>query len=211
VNTLFIIWLVIAAISITAYFIFNANSEPEEDFEDEFEFQAVTIAFNESEACEPVKKLAGRRLISDASPLLPLTDCTAKNCNCTYRHYDDRRQGCQRLDDKSVIKRLYRGTEQRVEQRGRREEDAPDDILADTFENYRGKAYETHSDTYYDYVDQTGSMQALAEREDASESEGPVRHDSHNPAAVAPFTPAETSQDSAPISPVKKKSGRSRS
>ena len=43
-------------------------------------------------ACESVKLLNDRRLLSDEAPLIPLPDCNIQQCTCRYAHFDDRRQ-----------------------------------------------------------------------------------------------------------------------
>jgi hypothetical protein len=216
-NTLLIIWLVIAVIAVTYFFVSNANSEPEEDEDEQEKFPAVIIAFDEAEACPSVKELAGRRLLSTEAPLLPLIDCTSRECTCTYRHYVDRRGGSRRVDEKSVVRRRFGGEEKRVKQRGRR----AGDIMEDTFEQEKEEVYETHTDTYYDYVDRTGLMNAMAEKEaedsasESSEQTSPEQtssdQDSSDQSRVMTFTPARSDHDSPADSPGEKKSGRSRS
>jgi hypothetical protein len=225
-NTLLIIWLVIAVIAITAYFVSNANTDPEEEEEQE-KYPAVIIVFDEAEACPSVMGLAGQRLLSTEAPLLPLIDCTSRECTCTYRHYIDRRGGSRRFNEKSVVKRLHKGIEMRVRQRGRRAED----LMEDTFKQTQDPVYETHTDTYYDYIDRTGLFKAMAAKEaedstrDSSDQDPsdqtPSDQDPYNQApsdqapsdqaSVATFTPATSNQRLAPASSDQKKSGQSRS
>lgn len=211
-STLFIIWLIVAVISITAYFISNVNSDPEEDEEEQEKYPAVIIAFDEAEACPSVKELAGQRLLSTEAPLLPLIDCTSRECACIYRHYIDRRGGSRRVDEKSVINRRYGGDEKRVKQRGRRAAD----IMEDTFEQTQDQVFDTHADTYYEYVDRTGLMKAMANREAEESASESSNQDSPDLAStdqdkVATITPATTRPDAATVSPGEKKSGQGRS
>ena len=47
------------------------------------------------ECCEAAKRLKGKRLLSKSAPSLPLPECRAADCQCTYEHFADRR-----LDDR---------------------------------------------------------------------------------------------------------------
>jgi hypothetical protein len=229
-STLLIIWLVIAVISVTYFFVSNANSEPEEDEGEgegeESEYPAVRIVFSESDACSAVRKFAGQRLLSSEAPLLPLADCTQRECTCTYHHFEDRRLGSRRVDETSVVKRCYDGSEKRVAQRGRRAEDA----MEDTFEQ-EVEAFETHADTYYDYVDRTGLMKAMAKKEaedlaadssdqgsseqgssdQGSSDQAPLDQAPLDQEKIAPFTPPSSNEHLPPASSAQKKSGQSRS
>jgi len=42
------------------------------------------------DACEAVMKLHGMRYLSAEAPALPLAACD-QNCNCKFKHFDDRR------------------------------------------------------------------------------------------------------------------------
>jgi hypothetical protein len=46
--------------------------------------------------CDAVKRLQGRRFLSEEAPMLPLPECTAGSCCCRYEHHDDRRQDLRR-------------------------------------------------------------------------------------------------------------------
>lgn len=51
-------------------------------------------------ACEAVRSLDGKRLLSEDAPMLPLTDCPqATQCTCRYRHFQDRRTDNRRDED----------------------------------------------------------------------------------------------------------------
>ena len=52
------------------------------------------------EACEAVRRLAGRRFLSEDAPRLPLDECQCvEGCRCVYRHYSDRRTEVRRDAD----------------------------------------------------------------------------------------------------------------
>ena len=62
-------------------------------------YRAVQIHSQARDACAAVQALAGRRFLSDEVPKLPLEDCDAAECRCTYRLYDDRRADVRRSSD----------------------------------------------------------------------------------------------------------------
>ena len=58
-------------------------------------YHAVSIRF-ERWPCRAAKEYAGRRLLADEAPKLPLPDCDAAECRCRFVHYKDRRCGRDR-------------------------------------------------------------------------------------------------------------------
>ena len=75
-------------------------------------------------ACEAAHLLKDIRLLSAEAPRLPLATCDRPaNCGCTYRHFDDRRQGPRRDDEYATIPRKYTGGLERRRWRGRRDSD----------------------------------------------------------------------------------------
>src|SRR5579862_3975309 len=48
------------------------------------------------QACGAVAELSGRKWLSAEAPQLPIKGCDAKQCDCRYRHYDDRRSADRR-------------------------------------------------------------------------------------------------------------------
>jgi hypothetical protein len=54
------------------------------------------------QACPAVVAVHGVRLLSAEAPRLPLSDCTlSADCQCTFRHHDDRRAGPRRARDRN--------------------------------------------------------------------------------------------------------------
>ena len=62
-------------------------------------YRAVQVNAHAKDCCDAVQALAGRRFLSDEVPKLPLEDCDAAECRCTYRLYDDRRADVRRSSD----------------------------------------------------------------------------------------------------------------
>ena len=58
-------------------------------------YHAVSVVA-QKDACQEAKHLKGKRYLLDDAPILPLAGCDAKNCDCVYAHYKDRRQGDRR-------------------------------------------------------------------------------------------------------------------
>ena len=80
--------------------------------------------------CAAADQLGDRRFFPDKAPMIPLPGCSAsKNCECRYRHYDDRRDpenerridniiSAQKIDDQLGGK--FSGRERRKFHKGRR-------------------------------------------------------------------------------------------
>ena len=90
-------------------------------------FRATSIEIG-SDACTAAQALAGKRFLvaDDNIPQLPLRDCDAANCACTYTHHADRREeGVLRRAPSSLRTELHSQTEhaERREKRGRRSTD----------------------------------------------------------------------------------------
>ena len=62
------------------------------------EFRAVEIV-TQPGCCSAATALAGQRFLSNDVPLLPLKDCTAASCECSYQLMDDRRSDVRRASD----------------------------------------------------------------------------------------------------------------
>ena len=53
-------------------------------------YKSVSIRPGEN-ACPAAKKYSNRRLLASEFPTLPLPNCSAKTCDCTFFTYGDRR------------------------------------------------------------------------------------------------------------------------
>lgn len=58
-------------------------------------FHAVSLRYA-ANACAAAKAMDGRRFLAGAAPKLPLPDCDAPECQCKFKHHDDRRTGQDR-------------------------------------------------------------------------------------------------------------------
>ncbi len=87
------------------------------------DFHAVGIkSAGEDQSCDVVLALRGQRFLSAEAPALPLPDCDAVECSCTYRHYDDRRSSSRRAGDRGLSQKAYDGPDRRAAD-DRRQED----------------------------------------------------------------------------------------
>jgi len=68
-------------------------------------FHSVSISMDAS-PCHAIRKYAGRRLLSNEAPILPLPDCDQSNCSCRFEHFDDRRDPGNRRDRVVAIGRM---------------------------------------------------------------------------------------------------------
>lgn len=88
-------------------------------------FHAVSVLPGTS-ACAAAKGLAGKRVLSQEAPLLPLADCTqTARCKCRYQKYADRRDADddRRLTSTGIHRALSSAEPGRRKSRGRRDSD----------------------------------------------------------------------------------------
>lgn len=64
-------------------------------------WKAVEIV-SDQRGCLAARGLKGKRFLGDEAPPIPLPGCTAANCNCRYKHFNDRRSGPRRADELGV-------------------------------------------------------------------------------------------------------------
>jgi len=63
------------------------------------EYRAVEVDVKASACCAAVKNIEGNRYLSNEVPMLPLDDCDASDCKCSYKLLDDRRCDMRRESD----------------------------------------------------------------------------------------------------------------
>jgi hypothetical protein len=73
-------------------------------------------------ACVRANQCSGTRYLSRQAPRLPLPACDAAECNCRFKHHNDRRAGPRRRTDIGFMPGTFNGAERR-QARGRRAED----------------------------------------------------------------------------------------
>jgi hypothetical protein len=109
--------------------------------------------------------LALQRFLCADAPLLPLPECTAETCTCRFERHEDRRKGARRADETGVFRPLFNGAEQREKSVGRRAEDAEEEAAASQEAAASPEDADEFdpSDTYYDFVAQTGIVPGAGE------------------------------------------------
>jgi hypothetical protein len=86
-------------------------------------FHAVSILTGPT-SCGPAHSLSVLRFLSPEAPRLPLTECPKpESCVCGYKHYADRRAQARRKEDRTGMRRLIVGEEERRTRQGRRSSD----------------------------------------------------------------------------------------
>jgi hypothetical protein len=77
-----------------------------------------------ADACPEARALQHTRLLTAEAPLrLPLASCDRPHaCRCVYRHFDDRRAGPRRENERAQVPVAHAGPERR-RWRGRRDSD----------------------------------------------------------------------------------------
>jgi len=76
-----------------------------------------------AKGCEAARLLKNTRLLTVEAPRLPLSNCDRPaDCQCIYRHFDDRRQGPRRDNEHARLPLVHTGPERR-RRLGRRDTD----------------------------------------------------------------------------------------
>ena len=88
-------------------------------------YLAVEVIPDRGKCCAAVKAIAGKRLLVDRAPPLPLADCDLGSCNCRYQQYDDRRTDLRRDSDVGIrsMADQYNDSGRSDSARGRRSDD----------------------------------------------------------------------------------------
>lgn len=122
------------------------------------EYHAVSI-YCSSDACQAAKDELGKRYLSAEAPLLPLRQCDRPDqCDCRYKHYDDRRGRPRRRSDQGLDASTDPDRVERRYQKDRRQQDDGDDA----------EPFSVHDDSYYEHVGDTIRTAMI----DASEPDG---------------------------------------
>lgn len=94
-----------------------------------FEFRGVEVIPDANACCKAVEALAGRRLLADEAPQLPMPDCDQPTCKCRFHQYSDRRTDLRRDADAGIgsMADMFVAENARDERPGRRSVDQDDD------------------------------------------------------------------------------------
>jgi hypothetical protein len=109
-------------------------------------FAAVSIVYDDALACPEAKAYAGKRVLSADFPKLPLPNCSAESCTCSFHYFSDRRKGQRRDQATGIFDAPYEGAERRQDNDGRRAKDVATGALEqdgtpmdDTYFGHHGK------------------------------------------------------------------------
>ena len=95
--------------------------------------------------CAAAKRSRNKRYLAAEAPRLPLDHCSRSgNCDCRYRHLDDRRQAPRRLSETGMPAQLQMQSTERRARVSRRAED-----IGDTGTQ---RILDSLDDTYYEYL-----------------------------------------------------------
>lgn len=89
-------------------------------------FRGAQVIATKEGCCLAAQNLAHKRFLVDEIPRLPLSDCDAEQCCCTYERFDDRRSELRRASDVgfSIGSQLHGEDNRNNSVPGRREDDA---------------------------------------------------------------------------------------
>ena len=95
----------------------------------DFEFRGVEVIPDANACCKSVAALAGRRLLIDEAPQLPMPDCEQAACECRFQQFSDRRADLRRDADAGIGSMADRFVAEnaRADRPGRRSADQDDD------------------------------------------------------------------------------------
>jgi len=82
------------------------------DTETQKSFHAVSIEPC-SHACDAARALRGKRFLTNEVMSLPVPGCDESRCQCTYKHYADRRVGEERRRASIAMRERFTNYEQR--------------------------------------------------------------------------------------------------
>ncbi len=101
-------------------FTITEAAPPEDSAITRNRWHAVAVVPGDS-ACAAAHACENKRFLSVDAPRLPLAECDAAVCDCTYRHFADRRQGPRRADGET--EEAATSGKERRHSRGRRAND----------------------------------------------------------------------------------------
>ncbi|MDH3531411.1 MAG: hypothetical protein OEO82_00700 [Gammaproteobacteria bacterium] len=88
-------------------------------------YRGVQVNPNQEICCAAVRAMVGKRFLSHEVPALPLDDCDADDCRCSYELFSDRRTDYRRKAGvvSDVAGQILSNDQRSSKTRGRRRED----------------------------------------------------------------------------------------
>lgn len=62
-------------------------------------YRGVQVVADSETCCQAANAVEGQRFLLSQVPMLPLAECDAADCRCTYERFDDRRTDVRRASD----------------------------------------------------------------------------------------------------------------
>lgn len=103
----------------------TSSPAPRKDAPTSSEFRGVEVIIDDSSCCTAVKALQGMRFLSDEVPALPVDQCNAATCQCSYKLFNDRRSDTRRTGDLifDVASQIHPDDHRTETESGRRSDD----------------------------------------------------------------------------------------
>ena len=91
----------------------------------DFQYRGVEVIPDANGCCKAVEAIAGRRLLADEAPQLPMPACDRASCACRFQQYDDRRTDVRRDADAGIgtMADMFVADDARAGRPGRRSSD----------------------------------------------------------------------------------------
>lgn len=88
-------------------------------------YRGVEVVANSDTCCQAANAIEGQRFLLSQVPMLPLAECDAADCRCTYERFDDRRMDVRRAPNVAFdLASQFQEQENRLESApGRRDDD----------------------------------------------------------------------------------------
>ena len=78
---------------------FTKNNKKGQPVAEKPAYHGVEVLADTERCCQAAKEIVGQRFLSASAPFLPLKDCDAAECRCSYKRYKDRRTDYRRSGD----------------------------------------------------------------------------------------------------------------
>jgi len=89
-NAILVVLLIVFVVVLYFKFTKSSNKPKKSQKTVHGKYHCVTV-HSSVNACDAVKALAGKRILSSEAPVLPLSACDVDNCKCRFQHHEERR------------------------------------------------------------------------------------------------------------------------
>jgi len=87
-----VVFVVLFLLAIAGWFFYSRSNRTDKKPKKivHGKYHCVTVHYSDT-ACDAVKTLSGKRILSSEAPVLPLINCDSGNCSCRFQHHEERR------------------------------------------------------------------------------------------------------------------------